>query len=110
MKRRGGGAIPPSLQQGNIELGMSPSYWKRRREKMLARSRKGVAARERKRMEFDPDREGWKVAGTYLVRVWAAPDGRSVAMDVSGRTQRCGSERAVRGALARAFWGAEGKG
>jgi hypothetical protein len=29
---------------------MSPNYWKRRRAKLLERSRKGVLARERKRL------------------------------------------------------------
>jgi len=41
-----------------------------------------------------------------LVIVNASPDGRTVAVHAHGRAEwyRCGSERAVRGALARMLW------
>ena len=84
---------------------MSPNYRKRRREKQLHKSRAGVLARERKRLAFDPDRENWRVVRTCLMRVWAGPDGRSMAIYIDGTMFRRGSERAVRGALARALWG-----
>jgi hypothetical protein len=86
---------------------MSPTYRKRRRQRLLQRSRKGVVARERKRMaeaETDPQ---WRRVWTGIVTVDAAPDGRHVALRAHGHREwfRCGSERAVRGALARLLWG-----
>ena len=83
---------------------MSPTYRKSRRAKLLERSRKGVEARERKRLAFDPDRESWRVVRTFLCRLWAAPDGRTVAIYVDGMMVRCGSERAVRAALAKMIY------
>jgi len=43
---------------------MSPSYWKRRKARRLERSRKGVEARERKRLD------SLAVAGAEAVREW----------------------------------------
>lgn len=92
---------------------MSPSYYRRRREKLIERARLGVTARERRRLERGRECEGWRRVRTALIVVHAAPDGRSVGVQVFGHAtwERCGSERAVRGALARLLWGErEGKG
>ena len=70
------------------------------------------AAKERKRLAAGAECEGWKRVGTFLVIVHAGPDGRSVGISARscGEWYRCGSERAVRGALARMFWRLRGKG
>ena len=87
---------------------MSPSYYKRRREKVLERSRKGVLARERKRLERAEVCGAWRRVATVLLVVHAAPDGRHVAMRTvlpqAGAWERSGCERAVRAALAKALW------
>lgn len=64
------------------------------------------AAKERKRIATAAECEGWKRVGMFLVVVHAAPDGKSVALQAHGceTWERCGSERAVRGALARMLW------
>lgn len=86
---------------------MSPTLCKRRRERQLKASRAGVKAREQNRLARLKDCEGWKRVGTFLVVVHAGPDGRTMALQAHGceRWERCGSERAVRGALARMLWG-----
>lgn len=63
------------------------------------------AAKERKRLAEPAS--NWKRVATLLVTVDAAPDGRTVAIRVNGRRawSRCGSERAVRGALAKLLYG-----
>jgi len=65
---------------------MSPSYWKRRKEKLLARSRKGVEARERIRLvpaaAGDHDRDGQGVAGR------AARADRQAIEELAGEGQR----------------------
>jgi hypothetical protein len=65
------------------------------------------AAKERKRLAATADCEGWKRVGTFLLVVHAGPDGRTMALQAHGcdRWYRCGSERAVRGALARMLRG-----
>jgi len=86
---------------------MSPTYRKRRRERMLARSRAGVAARERIRAEAQRDAPGWQHVRTVWLSVYAAPDGRHIELHAAserGQWARCGSERAVRGALAEMLW------
>ena len=84
----------------------SLTYRKRQRERMLRASLAGVAARERNRMARNADCGEWKRVATLILLVNAAPDGRNVAIQASGRTDwhRCGSERAVRGALARMIY------
>lgn len=63
------------------------------------------AAKERRRLE---SREGeWRLVRVVELRVFAAPDGRHVelhAQSERGFWARCGSERAVRGAVARVLW------
>ncbi len=86
---------------------MSPNYWNRKRDRQLCKSLAGVAARERKRRERTATDPGWSRVATLLVTVDAAPDGRSVALHAHGQRDwfRCGSERAVRGALVRVIYG-----
>jgi len=88
----------------------SPTYRKARRERMLRASRAGVAARERNRLSRASDCGEWKRVATMVLLVNAAPDGRHVAVKASGRNDwhRCGSERAVRGALAGIIWRMKG--
>ena len=89
---------------------MSPTYHKQRHERRLRSSRAGVLQREANRCERNKDCEGWKRVGTFLVVVHAAPDGRTIAIQAHGceTWYRCGSERAVRGALARMLWNKKG--
>ena len=72
-------------------------------------SRSGVEARERNRMERNAEECGkWPLVRSVLVCVYAAPDGRHVAFrtaDGVGEWHRCGSVRAVQGALGRMLWG-----
>lgn len=87
---------------------MNPTVRKllRRNDIQKAKSRLGVLARERNRMAR-LDRGPWKRAGTYLITVDAAPDGRHIALTVrSGKPERflCGSERTVTAALRRIIW------
>lgn len=85
---------------------MSPTYRKRRRDRQIERSRKGVAARERIRQERMKDCPGWRRCFTLLVVGHASPDGRHLALNAHGTPvwYRCGSERAVRAALAGMMW------
>jgi hypothetical protein len=90
----------------------SPTYRKRRRERILRASRAGVAARRRIMQESGP---AWSVVREITVRdprsgevhVWtlsACEDGRSVGLCVDGTWSRAGSERTLRAVLARAMW------
>ncbi len=86
---------------------MSPTYRKRRRERLLKASRAGVAARERIRMELAAVAGEWTRVATVVLQVNAAPDGRTVAVRAChgrGEWEVCGSERAVRGRLAGWLW------
>ena len=90
---------------------MSPTYRQRKRLQLHARAMDGVAARERNRMERNADCGQWKRVATMILLVSAAPDGRRVAIKAShgrGEWYRCGSERAVRGALADIIWSMKG--
>ena len=77
-----------------------------RLERKLARCAAMRAAKERKRLAAAAEMPAWRRVGTLLIVVHAAPDGRAVAVQAHGRRDwfRCGSERAVRGALARMLW------
>jgi hypothetical protein len=91
---------------------MSPTYRKRLRERRLRVSRAGVAARERNMLERNRGvPTDWPLVRSLLVSVYAAPDGRHVALraaDGKGEVIRCGCERAVRGWLARSIYGLAG--
>jgi hypothetical protein len=101
------------VEQGHRELGVSPTYRKRRRERLLKASRAGVAARERIRMERVAEAGEWTRVATVVLQVNAAPDGRTVAIRAChgrGEWSVCGSERAVRGRLAGFLWTQRTKG
>jgi len=84
---------------------MNPTHRKLRRRNEIQRrkSASGVAERERLRMERNADLPTrWPLVRSLLLSVYAAPDGRHMALqaaDGAGTVYRCGSERAVRGAL-----------
>lgn len=85
----------------------SPSYRKRRHQRMLQASRAGVEARKRKRLSAAAHAPGWTLVRTAWLAVYAAPDGRHIEIHAAserGQWRRCGSERAVRGALADIIW------
>lgn len=71
---------------------MSPTYYKRLRERQLQRSRAGVAGRERKRREALAGAPGWSTRRTLIVGVSVAPDGRHAALWINGRHVLVGSE------------------
>lgn len=89
---------------------MNPTRRKLRRRNEIQRrkSAAGVAARERLRMERNADLPTrWPLVRSVLLSVYAAPDGRHMALraaDGCGEVHLCGSERATRGALARMIW------
>lgn len=63
------------------------------------------AAKDRKRMESASGE--WKLVRTLWLAIYAAPDGRNMELHVAserGQWRRCGSERSVRGALAKLLW------
>lgn len=73
---------------------------KRRGESARQRGLLGVAARRRKMAEVG---QNWTVH-EHLLRFAISPDGRHVALAMPNGWQRCGSERTIRAALARAIW------
>lgn len=85
---------------------MTSTYLRKRRAKLRERAMKGVAARERLRIERVESVGNWQKIGVLLVAMKAAPDGKHMAIAVHGRLDWtiCGTERAVRSALARAMW------
>ena len=85
---------------------MSPNYWKRKRERQLKKSLAGVAARERKRLEENFEGPDWVRVRTMLVGVWAHRDGRQVGLWIDGKPWKYGSERTIRGALAKMLYAA----
>jgi len=82
---------------------MSPNYWKRRRTKLLERSRKGVAARERKRIAAVLEaREvgrvtfsGQMFGGEHLIRCLDAGDETRLWIEVDGRAHRARTWRGL---------------
>ena len=83
---------------------MSPNYWKRKREKQLAKSLAGVRARERKRLAETFDGPEWTRVKTLLVAVYAHRDGRHVGLWMDGKGMVVGSERTMRAKLARVMY------
>ena len=79
------------------------SLYRRRYERKAARCAAMRAAKARKREQQAVTDPGWRRVASMIVTVDAAPDGRTVAIYCAGLREwfRCGSERAVRGALAR---------
>jgi hypothetical protein len=84
---------------------MSPNYYQRRRLKAREKAMRGVEARQRKRLADCESAPGWRRVRTLLIAVYAHDDGRHVGLRVNGgEWYRCGSERAVRAALARMLY------
>jgi hypothetical protein len=87
-------------------------YRKSRRTLVLERKRQRCAAmraaKERKRTESCADKHGgWPLVRSVWLAVYAAPDGRHLELHAAserGQWVRCGSVRAVRGALAKLLW------
>ena len=75
---------------------MSPSYCKRRRAKLLERSRKGVEARERKRLAAVREAvevgrvifTGAMFGGEHVIRCLDVGDERVLCVEIDGRAQR----------------------
>lgn len=75
---------------------MSPSYWKCRKLNLLERSRKGVAARERKRLAHVQEaREvgyiefcGPMFGGRHTIRCLAAGDEARLWIEIDGQAHR----------------------
>ena len=84
-----------------MKLCASPSYRKRLKERQIAKSRKGVEAKARKRMEAPG--EGWTIH-ERLLRFAVSPDGRHVSLQMPNGWYRCGSERTIRAKLAKSIW------
>ena len=93
---------------------MSPNYRKRMELRRRARAMAGVAARERLRLSRDAEAARWEIVrvltildpATGAAHRWilrAGPE-RRVSLEVDGQVTRCGSERTVRAALAKAMW------
>jgi hypothetical protein len=71
------------------------------------------AAKERKRLDSCGDSGSWPLVRAVWLAVYAAPDGRYIEIHAAsdrGHWQRCGSERAVRGAVSTILWGMRGMG
>ena len=86
----------------------SKTYIRKHLERRKAWSRNAHAAKARKRAESMADAPGWTCTGTYMLRTFASPDGRTMELHLYGGKRewcRCGSERAVRGALAQMIYG-----
>ena len=63
------------------------------------------AAKERKRLAESFDGPEWMRVRTMIVGVYAHQDGRHLGVWIDGKPWKCGSERAVRGKLARMMYG-----
>lgn len=82
-------------------------YLQQRKAMLRKRAMAGVAARERIRMAAAAGEPGWRLVLVVWLAVYAAPDGRRVELHAAserGQWRRCGSERAVRGALGNILW------
>ncbi len=73
-------------------------------ERKRARCPAMRAAKERKRLAETFDGPEWTRRRTLIVGVWAHGDGRHVGIWIDGKPWKCGSERAVRGMLARVLY------
>lgn len=83
------------------------SIWRKRYERKVAKCAAMRAAKERKRQAQLEKCGQWERVATVMLIIHAAPDGRSIALRACGgrgEWMRCGTERAVRGALARVMW------
>jgi hypothetical protein len=83
---------------------MSPTYYKRLEQRRLERSRKGVEARERKRLAETFDGPDWVRVRTLIVGVWVHRDVRHVGLWIDGKPWVTGSERGMRSRLAKLMY------
>ena len=83
---------------------MSPTYYKRLKERRLQRSMAGVRARERKRQAESLEGPDWERVRTMIVGIYAYKDGRHVGLWIDGRPWVVGSERAMRSKLAKLMY------
>jgi len=75
---------------------MSPNYWKQRRDKLLERSRNGVAARERKRLSDVREAKevgfvvfiGQMFGGEHIIRCLDAGDETRLWIEIDGQAHR----------------------
>jgi hypothetical protein len=90
---------------------MSPNYYKRKHAKQIAKSRKGVVARERNRLARATECGTWQRVKTVILIVTASPDGKHIGLAAVNSPQwyRCGSERAVTAAARKLIWGSAPK-
>ena len=87
----------------------SPNYCKARAERLKRRAMQGVAAREKLRLERAAECGQW-TSRTIILQASFSPDGRFVGLQfANGEWARCGSERYVRGQLAKKLWNMKGK-
>ena len=82
---------------------------KTRKQAYLRKCAAMRAAKDRKRIERNASEcTAWPLVASRLLCVHASPDGRTMAIRAYGCASawyRCGSERAVRGAMARLIFG-----
>lgn len=83
---------------------MSPSYYRKLRERRHDRAMAGVRGRERKRAAETLDGPDWTRTKTLLIAVYAHRDGRHAGLYINGHCVKVGTERAMRAALARELW------
>lgn len=87
-----------------MNLCASPNYRKCRADRQKRKSMAGVAAREKKRLAAAAECGTWTTRRCEFEASFS-PCGRYVGLRaINGQWHRCGSERAVRGALATALW------
>ena len=91
---------------------MSPSYWKQLKTRRLERSRKGVLARERKRLA-QAERAKWvgtihfdgpAFNGQHQIRVAARSDEPFLLVDIDGFQHRPRSVRGLLRLICRRLW------
>jgi hypothetical protein len=88
---------------------MSPTYWKRKREKQIARSRLGVLARERKRLAEAEDAQwcgsiifvGPMFNGGHWMTLKVRGEDRHMLPDIDGNPFRPLTLRGLRGLIAK---------
>jgi len=91
---------------------MSPSYWKRRKEKRLERSRLGVLARERNRLAQEEAAvhvgsvlfAGPAFGGMHLVRAFARGEGPGLLIEVDGQAHRPRTLRGLVRLVSKRLW------
>ena len=92
------------VQQGNMNLCASPSCRERRKQRQLRKSMAGVAKRAKLRIERAKECGEW-TRRTITMEASFSPDGMFISLRFADDSwSRSGSERYVRGQLARKLW------